>query len=61
MMRGDTLHLMRSHVNASRLNRAVAQIEAGKGKQLPLLQPRPSGRIKRGKTISGGARKARTS
>lgn len=57
----ETLHLMRSPVNASRLNRAIAQIEAGKGKRLPLLQPRPSGRTKRGKTISGGARKARKS
>ncbi len=57
----ETLHLMRSPANASRLNRSIAQIEAGKGKRLPLLQPPPSGRIKRGKTISGGARKARPS
>ena len=57
----ETLHLMRSPVNASRLNRAIAQIEAGKGKRLSLLQPRPSGRTERGKTMSGRAKRTRTS
>lgn len=55
----ETRHLMRSPVNAERLNRAIAQLEAGKGKRLPLLLAHQSGPTERGKTTSGGRKKTR--
>jgi len=53
----ETLRLMRSPVNAERLNRAIAQFEAGEGKRLPLLRAHQSGPTRRGKTTSGGRKK----
>lgn len=55
----ETLHLMRSPVNAERLNRAIAQLESAKGKRRPLLPAPSSGLTRRGKTTSGGGKKTR--
>ncbi len=57
----ETLHLMRSPANAARLSRAIGQLEAGKGRRLPLLRANPSGPIRRARTNSGGRRKTRNS
>lgn len=50
----ETLHLARNPVNAKRLNRAIAQLEAGKGRRMKLLRARLSGQTKRGRITSGG-------
>ena len=50
----ETLHLMRSPANAARLDRAIGQLQEGKGKRLPLLEAHRSGPTRRAKTISGG-------
>ena len=34
----ETIYLMQSQANAKRLNRAIAQLEAGKGKKRELLE-----------------------
>ena len=57
----ETLHLARNPVNAARLNRAIAQLEAGKGRRMKLLRARPSGQTKRGRTTSGGKATTRKS
>jgi len=57
----ETLHLARSPVNAERLNRAIAQLEAGRGRRITLLPARPSGPAKRGRTTSGGRAMTRKS
>ena len=57
----ETLHLARSPVNAERLNRAIAQLEASRGRRKTLLPPRPSGPTKRGRTTSGGRAMTRRS
>ena len=36
----ETLHLMRSPANAARLDGAIAQLAAGRGKRLPLREAR---------------------
>ena len=50
----ETLYLIRSPKNAARLNRAIADIEAGRVKRHPLLPVKSSGPTKPGRTISGG-------
>ena len=50
----ETLHLLRSPANAARLDRAIAQLEAGRGRRLGLLPARRSGPTKRARTTSGG-------
>lgn len=57
----ETLHLAQSPVNANRLNRAIAQLEAGRGKRLRLLSARPSGPTKQGRTTSGSRARTRRS
>ena len=57
----ETLHLAQSPVNAKRLNRAIAQLEARRGRRMPLLSARRSGQTKQGRTISSGRAKTRRS